>query len=326
MSDTDFIPKIDLSNVLTYGITSPQSFDTLKEIKKASEEVGFFTVINHGITKNSIKKILSNCKVFFSLPLEKKLTFAPKKWNKKSDKVYRGYFPSSVNGKEGFDIGDPLLKSYMKKLTQKEKFEVNYDMSLIDSEWQLNINDYYNQSFNLGIILFKALISCISDNIELVDIAFQRPKTFSTLRFNFYPQQNKAVEISSQDGVALGCETHVDSGIMTILYQDKKGGLQVQNKNNLQWYDVPHNSNSLVVNTGLALQILTNDYFKATNHRVLINSEERISIPFFLEPSYDFVLNPNLLNIADKPIYEVNTYEVFLNHSLKKFIEYDRNI
>ena len=326
MTDKDFIPKIDLSNVLTYGITSPQSFETLKEIKKACEEVGFFTVINHGITNSSIKKILSNCKNFFSLPLEKKLTFSPQKWNKKSNKVYRGYFPSIVNGKEGFDIGDPLLKSYMKELTQKEKFEVNYDMSLIDSEWQLNINDYYNQSFNLGSILFKALISCISNNTELADIAFQRPKTFSTLRFNFYPQQNKAVEISSQDGEALGCETHVDSGIMTILYQDKKGGLQVQNRSNLQWYNVPYDPDSLVVNTGLALQILTNDYFKATNHRVLINSKERISIPFFLEPSYDFVLNPSLLNITDKPIHEVNTYEVFLNHSLKKFIEYDRNI
>ena len=326
VSDTDFIPKIDLSKVMTYGITSPQSFETIKEIKKASEEVGFFTVINHGITDSSIKKILSSCKNFFSLPLETKLTFAPQKWNKKNDKVYRGYFPSSVNGKEGFDIGDPLLKNHMKELIQKEKFEVNYDMSLIDSEWQLNINDYYNQSFNLGRILFKALISCISDNTELADIAFQRPKTFSTLRFNFYPQQTKAVEISSQDGEALGCETHVDSGIMTILYQDKKGGLQVQNRNNLQWYNVPHDPNSLVVNTGLALQILTNDYFKATNHRVLVNSEERISIPFFLEPSYDFFLNPHLLNITDKPIHEVNTYEVFLNHSLKKFIEYDRNI
>ena len=60
-------------------------------------------------------------------------------------------------------------------------------MSIIDSEWQLNINDYYNQSFNLGSILFKALISCISDNTELADIALQRPKTFSTLRFNYYP-------------------------------------------------------------------------------------------------------------------------------------------
>jgi len=112
----------------------------------------------------------------------------------------------------------------MKELTQKEKFEVNHDMSLIDGEWQLNVNDYYDKVFSLGIILFRALICCISDNIELADIAFQRPKTFSTLRFNYYPKQDKPVEISSQDGVALGCETHVDSGIMTILYQDKKGG------------------------------------------------------------------------------------------------------
>ena len=326
MSDTDFIPKIDLSGVLTNGIKSPNSFGTLKEIKKACEEVGFFTVINHGITDTSIKKILSSCKNFFSLPLEKKLIFAPQKWNKKSDKIYRGYFPSNVNGKEGFDIGDPLLTVHMKELIQREKFEVNYDMSLIDNEWQLNINDYYDQSFNLGIILFKILINCISDNIELADIIFQRPKTFSTLRLNFYPKQDEPIEISSQDGVALGCETHVDSGIMTILYQDKKGGLQVQNRNNLQWYNVPYDPNSLIVNTGLALQFLTNDYFKATNHRVLVNSEERISIPFFLEPSYDFVLNPNLLNITDKPIHEVTTFEVLLNHSLKKFIEYDRNI
>ena len=326
MTNKDFIPKIDLSNLIINGVKSSLSFDTIKEIKKACEEVGFFTVINHGISNTSIEKILSNCKKFFSLPLEQKLTFAPQKWNKKSDTLYRGYFPSSVNGKEGFDIGDPLLKTSMKDLIQKEKFEVNHDMSSIDSEWQLNINDYYNQVFKLGITILKALISFISDNMEIADNAFQRPKTFSTLRFNFYPKQNNPVEISSQDGVALGCETHVDSGIMTILYQDKKGGLQVQNRNNLQWYNVPYDPNSLIVNTGLALQFLTNDYFKATNHRVLVNSEERISIPFFLEPSYDFYLNPSSLNITDKPIHEVNTYEVFLNHSLKKFIEYDRNI
>jgi len=326
MIDKDFIPKIDISSLINKGVKSPQSFDTIKKIKKACEEVGFFTVINHGISKISVEKILSNGRKFFSLPLEQKLTFAPQKWNKKNNTFYRGYFPSTVNGKEGLDIGDPLLTTSMKELTQKEKFEVNHEMSSIDTEWQTNINDYYDQIFNFGIILFKALISCISDNFELADIAFQRPKTFSTLRFNFYPKQAKPVEISSQDGVALGCETHVDSGILTILYQDKKGGLQVQNRNTLEWYDVPHDPNSLVINSGLALQFLTNDYFKATNHRVLINKEERISIPFFFEPSYDFDLNPNYLGITDAPKHKVNNYEFFLTQSLKKFVEYDRKI
>ena len=98
MTDKDFIPKIDLSSLIINGVTSPHSFDTIKEIKKACEDVGFFTVINHGIPNTSIEKIHSNCKNFFSLPLKKKLTFAPNKWNKKSDTFYRGYFPSTVNG------------------------------------------------------------------------------------------------------------------------------------------------------------------------------------------------------------------------------------
>ena len=84
------------------------------------------------------------------------------------------------------------------------------------------------------------------------------------------------------------------------------------------------NKNSLVVNTGLALQYLTNDKFVATNHRVLMSNAKRISIPFFFEPSYDFCLNPNFLKIKQKPLYETVNYEIFLKKSLKKFLEYRR--
>ena len=103
----------------------------------------------------------------------------------------------------------------------------------------------------------------------------------STLRYNYYPNQTKPVEISKEDGVALGCETHVDSGIFTVLYQNKKGGLQVQNRNTKKWYDVPFNRKALVVNTGRALEFLSKGKFKATNHRVLWNKSKRLSVPFF---------------------------------------------
>ena len=110
---------------------------------------------------------------------------------------------------------------------------------------------------------------------------------------------------------------------MTILYQDKKGGLQVQNRHSLQWYDVPHDPNAFVINTGLALEYLTNGRMKATNHRVLFNQEERISIPFFFEPSYDFKMN---LSFLSKQRFSNGgiRYDKFLNKSLKKFVEYQR--
>jgi isopenicillin N synthase-like dioxygenase len=197
-------------------------------------------------------------------------------------------------------------------------------MSYLNPNWQSIIDDYYNSVFELGLKLFKSIISVYSDNVDLADQAFVRPKTLSTLRFNFYQKQDKPVEVSAQDGVALGCETHVDSGIMTILYQDKKGGLQVQNRHTLEWHDVPHDPNAYVVNTGLALEYLTNGKMKATNHRVLFNQEERISIPFFFEPSYDFKLDPKYLEISEDHKYEIDNYEDFLTNSLKKFVEYDR--
>ena len=132
------------------------------------------------------------------------------------------------------------------------------------------------------------------------------------------------MEISKQDGMALGCETHADSGIFTILYQDKQGGLQVQNRKNRKWHNVPFNKNALVVNTGLALEYLSKGKFKATNHRVLWNKSKRMSIPFFFEPSYDFKMSQSFLNGHLKVKNKVVIYEKFLNNSLKKFVEYQR--
>ena len=172
-------------------------------------------------------------------------------------------------------------------------------------------------------MLFKIIISASNKNHQLSKTAFERVKTLSTLRFNFYPKQKKPIEISKEDGVALGCETHVDSGIFTILYQDKRGGLQVQNRKNKKWYNVPFNKKALVVNTVRALEFLSKGKFKATNHRVLWNKTERMSIPFFFEPSYDFKMNKSFFHE-----YKINNsgliYEKFLKKSLKKFIEYQR--
>ena len=257
----------------------------IKQIEKACLDVGFFEIQGHGIETQAINSVLRICKKFFGLPLEKKLRLATKKWNKNNSNIYRGYFPSSVNGKEGLDIGDPNLDTSMTKIISREKFEFLKLNKTFDLKSILIIEKYFNCLFGLGEILFKAIIKSFNADVKIISKAFVRPKTMTTLRFNYYPKQYKPIEISIQDGKKLGCETHVDSGIITILYQDKKGGLQVQNRKNLKWHDVPFNKNSFIVNTGLALQYLTNNKFEATNHRVLFNKAGRISIPFFLASS-----------------------------------------
>ena len=100
--------------------------------------------------------------------------------------------------------------------------------------------------------------------------------------------------------------------------------MQVQNRKNKRWYDIPFNKNALIVNTGLALEYLSKGKFKATNHRVLWNKSKRMSIPFFFEPSYDFRMSHSFLNNKSKNVEKSIYFENFLKNSLKKFIEYQR--
>ena len=319
----NYIPTIDISPIIKNGLNSSKAFEVIKKIEKACVEIGFFQIIGHGIPLNKIIKICTLGEKFFNSSNANKFKLAPNKWNKSNKNKYRGYFPSDVNGKEGLDIGDLMITKQFSKNAKNQYIEY-LDLNKSFSENSIiTLKDYYNLIFSLSEKLFQSIITLYKRNIEISKLAFKRQKTLSTLRFNYYPNQTKPVEISKEDGVALGCETHVDSGIFTILYQNKKGGLQVQNRNTKKWYDVPFNKKALVVNTGLALEFLTKGKFKATNHRVLWNKSKRLSVPFFFEPSYDFKINNSFLH-SSKVQKDGIYYEKFLNKSLKKFVEYQR--
>jgi len=320
----NLIPTIDISSIINQDFNSNKSIETINKIKKACVNIGFFQVIGHGISKKNIKNICNVGNKFFNSSDNNKIKLAPKKWNYKNKNIYRGYFPNDVNGKEGLDIGDLKVTKKYAAIKKKQYIEyINLNKSFDKKSIKI-LSKYFDETFILGEILFKSIIKLYDKNISNSKFAFSRLKTLSTLRFNYYPNQSKPVEISKQDSVALGCETHVDSGIFTILYQDKKGGLQVQNRKNKKWYNVSFNKNALIVNTGLALQFLSKGKFKATNHRVLWNKSKRMSIPFFFEPSYDFKMSQSFLNRSSRIKDNGLIYQKFLNKSLKKFVEYQR--
>jgi len=320
----NLIPTINISSIINRNFNSNESMNTINKIKNACIKIGFFQIVGHGIDLNSINNICRVGRKFFNSPIKNKIKLSPKKWNIKNKNIYRGYFPNDVNGKEGLDIGDlKVTKKFSISVKNRYIEYLNLNKSIDKKSIEI-LSNYYDKIFFLGETLFKGIIKLYDKDVNNSQKAFLRLKTLSTLRFNYYPNQTKPVEISKQDGVPLGCETHVDSGIFTILYQDKKGGLQVQNRKTKKWHNVPFNKNALVVNTGLALEYLSKERFKATNHRVLWNKSKRMSIPFFFEPSYDFKMNKSFLKGTLKNKNNGIIYEKFLNSSLKKFVEYKR--
>jgi isopenicillin N synthase-like dioxygenase len=116
-------------------------------------------------------------------------------------------------------------------------------------------------------------------------------KDMNSLRLLHYPPQKP-----DEDGVHLGARAHTDTNAFTILAQDNNGGLEIRNRDN-EWVAVPPIDGTLVVNVGEVLKVWSDGIFSSTLHRVINRSgRRRYSIPFFMYPSYDALIQPLLKN------------------------------
>jgi isopenicillin N synthase-like dioxygenase len=87
-----------------------------------------------------------------------------------------------------------------------------------------------------------------------------------------------------------GVGEHTDYGLLTLLGQDANGGLQV--RGNAGWVDVEPVPGAIVCNLGDMLERLSGGVYRSTPHRVRNTSgAERLSFPFFLDPSWDTVVD-----------------------------------
>ena len=276
MATCSIVPEIDISPLFNKDTLSAERHSVLSKVKEACESIGFMTVVGHNVQQSVISSMLAAAKEFMCLPSDTKICAASQKWNPTSKNKYRGYWPSSVFGKEGFDITDYRYKGELNDtfyLYEENIFPPELSAGSIKS-----ICEYYDHLHALCVTLFKAIFECFVADLAIIERAFERPNSLSTQRINYYPphgEEENAIEVT-EEGLKLACETHRDGSILTVLYQDKSGGLQVQSPNDLTWHDVPFNANAFVFNTGVGMQRLTNDHWKATNHRVVFNRSEKI--------------------------------------------------
>ncbi|MEU7811252.1 2OG-Fe(II) oxygenase family protein [Pseudonocardia sp. NPDC049154] len=90
-----------------------------------------------------------------------------------------------------------------------------------------------------------------------------------------------------------GVGVHKDYGYLALLQQDEVGGLQVEGPDG-RWIDATPIPGTFVVNIGEMLEIATQGYLTATRHRVVSPpvGVDRFSVPFFLGPRLDAVVEP----------------------------------
>tara|TARA_B100000408_G_scaffold16170_1_gene11053 strand:- start:233 stop:1213 length:981 start_codon:yes stop_codon:yes gene_type:complete len=281
------IPVIDISPLVGPQDNPKSLRKTAKEIENACKNIGFFYVKNHQIPQNHLDAVILVMQEFFNLPEEEKM-----KIHIGNSDVFRGYTPLGkelTNAKydwhECVDFGLDLEPNHPEVIAGNQLLGPN--------QWpenQPNFRKALESHWDLMILLGRRITEGLAMSLGFDKKKFARfmNKSHSFMRISNYPPYGKNQEENVGDGIG----AHIDYGFLTILLQDNIGGLEVKNADN-EWVSAPMIPGTFLINIGHMIQRWTNDYYKATVHRVIPPKHEtRCSLPFFFEPNFDAIVVP----------------------------------
>src|SRR5215813_1406529 len=284
------VPLIDLAPAWSGGDAGRRV--VADAIAEACGRVGFFYVKNHGLSGLDICEIFQTSADFHDLPLDAKMEVSMTKNNHAQGYLHgmtKGNEKSlSENLQEAFQIKRPLADDDPDLLAGKPLHgKIPWPSAMPDL--QPRMMAYYNKVNVLGYELLKLFEMALG--LKEGELKQYFKKDMNSLRLLHYPPQQP-----DADGKYLGARAHTDTNAFTILAQDNNGGLEIRNREN-EWVAVPPITGTLVVNVGEVLKVWSDGVFSSTLHRVINRSgKRRYSIPFFMYPSYDALIQPLLRN------------------------------
>lgn len=265
-----------------------------QEIRKACSEIGFFYIKNHNISLRLQKDLEQLSQQFFELPLSEKNKISMDK----AGKAWRGYFPLKAeltsnlpDVKEGIYFGEEHNDKSLEVINGTPLFGKNLYPAKI-TMLQTVVENYMHTMHQLANKIMEAI--ALSLNLEanfFVKNYTQKPTQLFRI-FHYPPVQENEL---------WGVGEHTDYGLITILKQDKVGGLQV--KANNKWIDAPPIENTFVCNIGDMLDFLTGGFYQSTPHRVKNTTQQnRYSFPYFFDPNFYAPIMPiDLTHLKIKP-------------------------
>ncbi len=268
------VPVLDLTP-LHEGRDTASLVGTLSE---ACQSTAFFYVSNHGIPNELIQDALDASKRFFDQPLEQRL-------NTLKDRFHRGYLPmgtTRVPGqapdlKDSFDIGIDLPVNHRLVEAGLPLHGPNQWPAI--PGFKQATHHYFERVRALGMKLLVLFARSLALEDDFFVRCYREPTVL--MRLMHYPTQGEA---GTQESI--GATAHTDFGVITILYQDPGGGLEIQGPHG-EWLRAPQVPGTLVVNLGQLMARWTNDVYRATPHRVVNRLDrDRYSIPFFFNPDH----------------------------------------
>jgi isopenicillin N synthase-like dioxygenase len=258
----------------------------LAELRYAAHEVGFFYVVGHGVPDELTKGIFDVARSFFALPVEQRLAI-----ENINSPQFRGYTRTGYeytggtpDWREQIDIGPeraaiPDAQPPWRRLIGPNQWPHELpELRETSLRWQA-------VALRVSREVLRALAAALGQDEGYFDAWFDEEAS-THVKIVRYPGRESE---DAEQGVG----AHKDYGYLALLQQDDVGGLQVQAQNG-SWIDATPIPGSFVFNIGEMLEIATQGYLTATQHRVISPPAgvERFSVPFFLGPRLDAVVEP----------------------------------
>jgi isopenicillin N synthase-like dioxygenase len=286
------VPIIDIGSL---GRGSGDIASVGAALDRACCEFGFFYVTGHGIDPALSTRMMTLAREFFALPLKQKMAIAMAH----GGRAWRGYFPvegeltsGRPDRKEGIYLGTELGPDDARVRAGMPLHGMNLYPAL--PGFRETTVAYIDEITRVGQLLLSGIGAGLGLGPDYFLERYTRDPTVLFRIFNYPPATAGAREDE------LGVGAHTDYGLLTLLRQDEVGGLEIWHDDG--WLPAPPVPDSFVCNVGDMLERLTAGRYLSALHRVRnFSTRDRISMPLFLDPSFDAVLAPITALVADSP-------------------------
>lgn len=290
------IPTLDISRFITP--TSQADRDAfVAELGAAYRQWGFAGIRNHGIAQSQIDAAYEVFKNFFALPDQTKLQYhVPGSGGARG---YTAFGVETAKNSKHFD-----LKEFW-HIGREIPRDSKYAEVMPPNLWPIEVPNFREHGYGL----YQALDQLGSHVLAALALHIGLPEDYfvdktdsgnSILRPIHYPP------ITSDDVPNVRAGAHEDINLITLLVGASAAGLEVKSHDGT-WVPFTSDADTIVVNIGDMLQRLTNHVYPSTTHRVTNPPGEaarkpRYSVPFFLHPNPDFLIDvlPSTIT-ADNP-------------------------
>lgn len=253
-------------------------------LRQICHEVGFFQLVDHGVDPSFLNRYFTALRSFFALPepVKAQIDKVNSPWFRGWERIGAELTDNAVDHREQIDVWTELdpRSGHIEPTYLRLEGPNQWPDETVAAGFRELVERFQYEMGEIAEQLMAAM--CVGlglDPDHLHDLFGER--RMSLVKLIHYPP--------TPPGGA-GVNAHHDTGFLTLLWQHGVPGLQVENQDGT-WIDVPAADDTLIVNLGEMLQSMTGNYFVATNHRVIAESE-RYSSAYFHGPQLTTRLDP----------------------------------